>query len=303
MKTPQLLFLLTAVVFPSITAGPVRADESLSNRNGSEHVEVENLVRLSDRVYSGGEPKTAEAFAALKRMGVRTIVSVDGVRPKVELAKRHGLRYVHIPFGYDGIPSGATNALTAVIRETSGPVFIHCHHGKHRGPAAAAIACRVEGSADAARALQILTDAGTSKEYAGLWRDVAAFVPPLPDTKLPELVEVADVEALAEAMARLSRSFDHLKRFRSMDWAKADAETAPEITASREALLLSEILHETSRTLPADSDAEFVRLLTESDELASTLLIDVREEKVDAANQAFDRLSDCCHRCHVRFRD
>ncbi len=100
---------------------------------------VHNLFRVSDRVYSGSTPDGDAGFAALERLGVKTIISVDGARPDAEAAARHGIRYVHLPFGYDGIPRDKAVALVRVARDSPGPVYVHCHHGKHRGPAAVAI--------------------------------------------------------------------------------------------------------------------------------------------------------------------
>jgi hypothetical protein len=124
-------------------------------------------------------------------MGVNTVVSVDGAVPQRELAKAAGIRYVHIPVGYDGISQAAGCSLTRVVRETTGPIYIHCHHGRHRGPTAATLACRVEGTADVRRSIEIMVLAGTSQDYGGLWRDVKAFVVPDERVQLPPLVEVA----------------------------------------------------------------------------------------------------------------
>jgi len=49
---------------------------------------IENTFRLSPRLYSGGDPHGAEALAALKKLGVRTIISVDGATPDVETARK-----------------------------------------------------------------------------------------------------------------------------------------------------------------------------------------------------------------------
>ena len=35
---------------------------------------------------------------------MRTVISVDGARPDVVRAHSFGLRYVHLPIGYDGVP-------------------------------------------------------------------------------------------------------------------------------------------------------------------------------------------------------
>src|SRR5262245_5214765 len=63
---------------------------------------LHNVFRVSERVYSGSSPDGDAGFAALEKLGVKTIISVDGAKPDAEAAGRHGLRYVHLPFGYDG---------------------------------------------------------------------------------------------------------------------------------------------------------------------------------------------------------
>ena len=55
----------------------------------------------------GAEPHEDVAFAELAELGVRTVVSVDGAKPQADAARHHGLRYVHIPIGYDGVSEEA----------------------------------------------------------------------------------------------------------------------------------------------------------------------------------------------------
>lgn len=59
---------------------------------------------MTPHLYSGSGPDGPKAFASLARLGIKTIISVDGARPNVEAAKKSGLRYVHIPISYDGVP-------------------------------------------------------------------------------------------------------------------------------------------------------------------------------------------------------
>src|SRR5581483_11908914 len=116
---------------------------------------IENLYRISDRIYSGSSPTGDAAFEALAKLGVKTIITVDGAQPDVDLAARHGLRYVHIPVGYNGISSNSALQLVKAAQSFSGPIYVHCHHGLHRGPTAAAVIC--EGTA------------GWSSETADQW--------------------------------------------------------------------------------------------------------------------------------------
>jgi protein tyrosine phosphatase (PTP) superfamily phosphohydrolase (DUF442 family) len=266
-----------------------------------EIAELENLRRLSPNVYSGGEPKSAQAFEELANLGVRTVVSVDGARPAVESARAAGLRYVHIPIGYDGIPDEAAGALTRLARDTEGPIYIHCHHGKHRGPAAAAIVCRAAGHVGESGATNILEQAGTSRDYAGLWRDVAGYEPPPADAKLPELVEVAKVDSLAAAMAAIDRAFDKLKLCREAGWQTPAAH--PDLVPSREAVLLYEGFREAGRNLADGCDETFRTWLSESESAAATLQAALDGGLAEKAAPLLTQIDVSCKRCHDRYRN
>src|SRR5262249_41353434 len=130
---------------------------------------IENAFRLSARLYSGGEPQGEGAFQALKALGVKTVISVDGARPDVETAHRYGIRYVPLPVSYDGIPREQALRIVQAARTLPGPVFVHCHHGKHRGPAAAALCGLVMEGWTRGQALEWMNLAGTSPDYRGLF--------------------------------------------------------------------------------------------------------------------------------------
>jgi protein tyrosine phosphatase (PTP) superfamily phosphohydrolase (DUF442 family) len=280
-----------------------RADAvAKTTRLNPEPPGLHNVFRVSAQVYSGSEPQGREAFDSLVAMGVNTIVSVDGARPQVDLARERGLRYVHIPIGYDGLPERARLALASVMRESDGPVYIHCHHGKHRGPAAAAVACRAAGQLDAAAAEELLRLAGTSRDYHGLYRDVREFVPPAPDQPLPELVEVAQVDSLVSGMAELGRYFDELKLCREARW-EIPAEH-PDLVPRGIARLVQEGLHELGRT--ADLSAytgEFRSLLQASDETAERLCQALAGSDLEVMEREFSKLEKSCGQCHAEWRD
>src|SRR5262245_50112426 len=109
-----------------------------------QHLAAEHLPnpwRIHPKVISGGLPEGDAAFAELIALGVKTVISVDGAQPDVASARRFGLRYIHLPHGYDGVPPERMKELAKAVRDLPGPIYIHCHHGKHRSPAAAAVAC------------------------------------------------------------------------------------------------------------------------------------------------------------------
>jgi protein tyrosine phosphatase (PTP) superfamily phosphohydrolase (DUF442 family) len=280
---------------PLLPDGPTEAD----------YPHLHNLLQVTDRIYSGGEPKDDQAFEELATLGVRTLVSVDGARPNLDAAQRHGLRYVHIPIGYDGISDEAGRSLARLVKEAEGPFYIHCHHGVHRGPAAAAVACIADGKADGSAALTILEKARTSKGYAGLWRDLESYRAPAPDEDLPELVSVAEVGSLVAAMALIDRASDDLKLCQAADWqAPSDH---PDLAPAQAALLLNEGFRETVRQLDGsnDTDEQFAAWMKEAEESAAALEAALAVTAIDraAAHQAFGVVQAQCQRCHSAYRD
>lgn len=262
---------------------------------------LHNLIAVTKRIYSGGEPAGEEALESLDKLGVKTIVSVDAARPNVDAARSHGIRYIHIPMSYDGVSPEAGAALARVMREVEGPIYIHCHHGKHRGPAAAAVAAIAWGATDARQARAILEQAGTGKHYPGLWRDVARYQPPPPNAKLPELREIAEVDSLAAAMAKLDRAFDELKLCQKAAW-DSPAEH-PDLVPRAAAALVREQLRESARLLAEDRDARFKAWLTEAEATASKLEAALQNERPQAATAGFQMLEKACERCHAAYRN
>jgi hypothetical protein len=295
--------------------GPADARQSAPNGQPSKSLllvkpdpaatpHLHNLLKLTNRIYSGGEPHGEAAFAELAKLGVKVVVSVDGAKPNVEAAKQHGLRYVHIPIGYGGIPTAAGQALARVVRETGAAgemVYFHCHHGKHRGPAAAAVACIAAEAADHAAAEQILVAAGTSRDYAGLWRDVAAFAPPPPGAKLPELAETAQVDSLTAAMSNIDRAFDNLKLSQAGEWKLLPDH--PDIVAAQEALMVKEALHESARTLAEGYDEVFLAWLRTAEGHAAQLESALRANDGAAASRIMLSLDSACKQCHTKHRN
>jgi protein tyrosine phosphatase (PTP) superfamily phosphohydrolase (DUF442 family)/predicted small lipoprotein YifL len=266
-----------------------------------------NALRVHPRVICGGLPEDEAAFEELRDLGVRTIISVDGARPDVELARRYGLRYVHLPHGYDGISEERRIALAKAVRDLPGPLYIHCHHGKHRSPAAAAVACVAAGLIAPNDALPILEMAGTSPNYHGLY-EAARQTRRLPDERLDAFpgafAETSPVPKLAAAMVDIERIHDRLKQFAEADWQPLDEH--PDLIAAHEALLIREQFTELlrSETL-ADRPAGFRESMKESEAAAEGLEAALRASPPDRAAAAaqFERVTRHCANCHRAYRD
>lgn len=272
-----------------------------------ESTVLPNAYRLTNKVLSGGQPQGEPAFKQLKELGIRTVISVDGAKPNVELAKKYGLRYVHLPHGYDGIPDERLLELTKAVHDLPGPIYIHCHHGKHRSPAAAAAICVAAGYLSTDEGLAVLEAAGTSKGYRGLYQTVQEAQPigekALAEAKV-EFREIAEIPALAEAMIGVEHTHDNLKTVAAAGW-KATQEHA-DIDPPHEALLLREHYTELLRTDDVKGrPVEFQTLLKQSETNAQRLEDALRASRQNVANinQIFERVTSDCTACHQKFRD
>ena len=246
------------------------------------------MLALSKRIYSGSEPEGEDGFASLEKLGIRTIVSVDGARPDVKAADRHRMRYIHIPIGYDGISDNEGRCIARAARECDGPIYFHCHHGQHRGPAAAAIACRATDGRSRQALLRILEVAGTGKQYGGLWRDVGTFKAPGLGEELPDLTEVAKVGSLAAAMAQLDRHGDDLKRCRDAGWSVPEGH--PDLVPVRVALVMREGLRDARRNLAQQYDNTFNDWLSDAARTAGQLELALRTGNRVESNLQFEHL-------------
>lgn len=268
---------------------------------------VHNFFRAATNIYSGSQPEGDATFAALAKLGVKTIVSVDGAKPDVTGAARHGLRYIHLPVGYDGIPTNRIAELARVVATAEGPFYVHCHHGKHRGPTAVAVMCLAAGQWQTNQAEAFLQQAGTSPDYPGLYRAVREFSPPAPDvlaavsTNFPA---VARTSSLVDAMVALD---EHLERLRAVERAGwRSPPTHPDVQPAHEAMLLWEQLRETVRLEDtAGRPADYRDLLAGNERAADELRQALRADPVDPARAgtALKAVSRACLDCHKRYRN
>jgi protein tyrosine phosphatase (PTP) superfamily phosphohydrolase (DUF442 family) len=296
----RVLVLILAAGCGAPTATPARPSPTPVEVEG-----LHNVYRLSDRLYSGGGPEGDAGFAALQALGVKTVISVDGAAPDVATAERFGMRYLHVPVSYDGIPREKAWRMARAARDLPGPVYVHCHHGKHRGPAAAAcVLLALDPSFTRDDAAAWLAQAGTDPRYRGLVelprtlpRPSAADLDALP-ADFPAVVAVPDLTRL---MVAIDARWDHLKAARAAGWKAPPAH--PDIDPPHEALQLLELYREAGR-LPdvTRRGEEFLQLLGESEQAAGELEKALRGD-VGAAQAAFERSQALCGRCHTKYRD
>ncbi len=268
----------------------------------------QNVFRLNARLYSGSGPEGAHSFEALHKLGVKTVISVDGAAPDVRLAEKHGLHYVHVPIGYDGIPRERALVIAKAARDLPGPIYVHCHHGKHRGPAAVAcILLALDPAFTEEKAAAWLKQAGTDSHYLGLVEIPTRFRRPTTDeldqlpAEFPSSVAVPDLTRL---MVAVDARWDGLKLAKSVGWKRTDQH--PDLDPPHEALQLRELYREANR-LPsgAKSTEEFRYLMMEAEQAAMELetALRVRPPDAERAGRAFAKGQAACTACHTKYRD
>lgn len=302
MRLIMASFFAVAVIAASVREDSVRPIEVEG---------IENVWRISENLISGGDPGEMRGLRRLRDLGVRSIVSVDGSAPRVEIARELGIRYVHIPVGYDGIHEDAKRQLTRCTRELPKPIYVHCHHGKHRGPAAAAMMARADLGWTADEALAYMKRAGTSTDYPGLFDSVKAFEKAASmeasgkEPPLPERVQVAD---MVEMMVKIDERFDRLKAWQK---SKQGLSGAADAEAIQEAIQLRELVRESAR-LPEcrDEPPEFSKTFVALEHDLTDWIVEMKSiEETDKSKRTerltalIKRAAGRCVYCHRSYRD
>jgi protein tyrosine phosphatase (PTP) superfamily phosphohydrolase (DUF442 family) len=304
---------LSALLVALAPGGSLRshaADQAVKPKTNSvatslEIVGIHNAFRATDKIYSGSQPEGDAAFAALAKLGVKTLVSVDGSKPDVKAARKHGLRYVHLPIGYDGVPTHRVVELVKLSTTMDGPFFVHCHHGLHRGPAAVALMCEASQGWSADQAGEWLRQAGTSPDYPGLYRAIAQFKPPTQEelTAVKTLPEITQPSNLVDAMVQIDEHHSHLQLVHKAGWKVPPGHA--DISPAHEVTMLWEQLKEMAR-LPdsAERSDDYRAKLTDCEKSVDALRKLLRNRQdVALLETQFQKVTATCSACHKTYRN
>lgn len=272
-----------------------------------DQAHLHNAHVVTDKVISGAQPEGEASFKALQELGVKTILSVDGAAPDVETARKYGLRYVHMPITYSGVTDDEGRAIAKSLVELPGPIYVHCHHGKHRSAAAVAVACVYNGTLQPQQTQSVLQTFGTGKNYLGLWK-AALEAKPLSPEELAgiknEYVETAKLATFTEAMVGADQHWDHVKQMKEIGWRVPPDH--PDLDPAHEVLQANEHLREAAR-LPttAARPEDFRKILDDAEQTTGKLSELLRAEPTDAkaADALYQRATESCAACHKVYRD
>lgn len=267
---------------------------------------LHNVVAYAPGLYSGAQPEGSEGFVSLRELGVRTVISVDGALPDLKGARVEGLRYVHLPIGYNGVPEERALQLAKAIETLPGPIYVHCHHGKHRSAGALATAGVMTGKFDNAFAIARMKVSGTAPAYTGLYaaaEQAKRMDPQLIAQLQVELPEQSKPSGMVSGMVSIDELNDQLKAVEKAGW-KTPADSPDLVPVS----IARQLMEQFDGLLPdactVREGPNFAGMLTDSSAKAQALRIGLEQGLAAAElSERMKALQASCKTCHKQYRD
>ena len=270
---------------------------------------LHNIVRFYDGFYSGSAPEGDAGYDSLQFLGVRTVLSVDGAPPNATRIEAHEMRSVHLPVGYDGFDDARKAQLVRAVRDLDKPIYLHCHHGKHRSAAAAATIAISLGWLSREQAIQCMRIAGTSPAFERLWECVRAAYPLAPeviDAGSCELPAITPPDSLVASMVAIDEAFDELLEHEQQGWHQSPSER--ESNAVMDAAQLADLFRVLS--VQAQDHSCGVLAVTEARAWLALAARDagrlewcLGEGRLDEATSMMSALRADCLQCHRSHRE
>ncbi|HLO42278.1 MAG TPA: cytochrome c [Phycisphaerales bacterium] len=274
-----------------------------------DYAGLHNVVAYHEGYYSGSVPEGDEGFETLRAMGIKTIISVDGAAPDLAMARSHGMRYIHLPIGYNGFDEKRKLELTRATRDAlaQGPVYIHCHHGKHRSAGAAGAVAVSLGWSTPEQMVERMKVSGTAPGYKGLYACTSGASPvssEMLDAVSANFPESTPPHGFVKAMVEIDEVHERLKLVEKAGW-KSPA-NQPDLVPAAEAGQMSDLLrHLKDDKVTTDAGGDFAKIMADSERYAQALedMLAAGEQDTAKLSGQFKLLAASCKDCHVRFRD
>ena len=253
---------------------------------------LENVRQVNSELWSGSAPVSKVDFNHLKEIGIKSLISVDGAVPELEKAKAAGMVYRHVPYSYGKISEEDQAKLIKAFSELPKPVYIHCHHGRHRAPAGAAVVLKNLFSWKGEEAVAMMKIFGTSREYNGLY-ETALTGKLIPESKWQKAktAEVSEVDVIVREMAVIDRHWDELKEISKDGWNDRKK-------AAQETLLIRESFFELDR-LNKNHYMTFEKSLASLKNLENS----ISNGSAESLTKQLQMIRNQCKSCHKKFRD
>ena len=281
---------------------------SLPPESPEEFDGLHNVYHLSENIASGSEPHGIAALRTLAEMGIKTIISVDGKVPDDAAAEALGMRYVHIPIRYSGVSDDELAELAKTYRELEGPFYVHCFHGKHRGPAGAAVGRMVlDGTPRQNVIAEMRQYCGTSSKYEGLYRDIAtARIPTADETRALEFdfAPARRPRGVVGVMVDLSRANDLVDELAKRDFAPDPDH--PDVDARNEATKLAQSFEHALQLDEVKNGPRDLRAWFEDGRDGARALVRALEPDalaLERAHESWRAVQASCTACHLVYRN
>lgn len=269
---------------------------------------LKQVVAFQDNLYSGSRPESEVGIRDLIRLNVATIICVDGIPSEVEAARRHGIETIHIPLKYNAPNESQILDLCSAfsMNRSLGNVYIHCHHGKHRSAAAAALLSIALGLSNVQEMKDRMQVSGTSQHYTGLWEAVekqqliSISEVNKNKKKFPSMVKPTGMTA---QMIEIDTALDRLLLVKQSQWTVPDAH--PDLAPAADAGFIAEIFRSMKfEAEPKFSNKRFLNHTSNALQKASRLEQVLIKETVDIGllDQCFRQLKQSCIQCHTTWR-
>jgi protein tyrosine/serine phosphatase len=98
-------------------------------------INIKNFGRINENYYRGGQPESRD-FAALKKLGIRTVIDlrIDKLEEEAGWVTDAGMTYYLIPLtGNRPATAEQTEYFLKLVNDPANlPVYVHCAAGRHR---------------------------------------------------------------------------------------------------------------------------------------------------------------------------
>jgi len=269
---------------------------------------LKQVVAFHEDLFSGSKPDGELGMDSLMKLNVDTIICVDGVAPDVKGAREYGIKTIHIPLKYNA-PNKAQilDLATAVsMSRVGGNVYIHCHHGKHRSAAAAALVSIALGFSTPQAMKSRMEVAETWPHYTGLWeaveRQEAVNIFKILDNEKP-FPSMVKPEGMTAQMVAVDEAFDRLLLVKQSGWVIP--ESHPDLAPASDAGLIAETfrsmqLAPETQLIKFDFTTQVINAVHQASGLEKALKIETLDTK--SLDQYLHRVDQSCINCHAAVR-
>ena len=269
---------------------------------------LKQVVAFQDDLFSGSRPEGEWGMKSLVELNIASIICVDGIAPEVERAREYGINTIHLPLKYNSPNKTQILDLCSafMMNRLNGNVYIHCHHGKHRSAAAAALVSIALDLSNAQEMKERMQVSETSQYYTGLWEAVER-------QQLISMSEIVKNEktfpsvvkptGMTAQMIDIDEALDRLLLVEQSKWIvpKSHPDLAPTADAG--------IIAETFRSMQLDEESPFfnknfvgetINAFHEASRLEQILNTDTIDVKL--FSEHLHRVEQTCIQCHKAWR-